>query len=111
VYNGQICLITGEKADHGNAFPSSPPPFYHLLFSRFFFLLSDLRSFSILLYSFYYDFHHNFILQRKKLLIFLSFECANGTLSFSMLVVSDGWSARKQGDTCGERFHEQKTHA
>jgi hypothetical protein len=67
LYDGQICLITGERADHGNAFPSSPPLFHLLLLNVFFFFLGTKTAF--LSYSFYYDFHLNSSFYRKTLIL------------------------------------------
>lgn len=82
VYDGQICLITGELADHGNSFPSSPP---------FIFFLSKNSSPSflkqrLLFYSFYYDFLFVSSFYREKR--YFSFSAyADGTLPCSMRIV------------------------
>jgi hypothetical protein len=47
LYDGQICLVAGERADHGNAFSSSPP-LLHLLFLDFFFFSQTKNGFFIL---------------------------------------------------------------
>jgi hypothetical protein len=67
VYNGQICLTTGEKADHGNAFPSSPP----LLSSSSFQTSSSYSPSSRMALLFYFivfiiTFRQIFILQKKE---------------------------------------------
>lgn len=64
VYKNQICLDTGERADHGNDFTSSP--FLHCPFLSGIFLSLRQRETSFsLFYSFYYDLHLFFMLQEK----------------------------------------------
>jgi hypothetical protein len=64
LYDGQICLITGERADHGNAFPSSPPLFSPSSFERLSLLSWNKNSFFYLT-VFIMTFHLNSSFYRK----------------------------------------------
>lgn len=78
-------------------------PFYHLLLLNFFLLLPELEDgSSILLYSFYYDFHQIFILQKKKNFN-QSFFPLNVPMALDFLVLClDDWFARTKSDTSDE---------
>jgi hypothetical protein len=86
LYDGQICLVAGERADHGNAFSSSPP-LLHLLFLDFFFFSQTKKW---LFYSIVFIMTFSSILdllQKKKHDLFLPSECADGILSCCVRVV------------------------